>query len=104
MKSGITLEEIKRLFNYLEENKTNGNLQIIMTTESCHDLYKLFIDFNKYQKILKKRIDKARNRLLTDISQFKEISKFRNISIEEIIQRLEYVDFILKGENNERNK
>lgn len=59
MNSEITLEEIKRLFNYLEENKTNDNLQIIMTTEGCNDLYKLFIDFNKYQKILEERIDKA---------------------------------------------
>lgn len=98
MNSGRSLEEIKKLFNYLEENKTNNNLQIIMTTEGCHELYKLFIDINKYQKFLETRIDKARNRLLTDISMIKEISKFRHISNEEIIQRLENVDFILKGE------
>jgi hypothetical protein len=59
MNSGRSLEEIKRLFNYLEENKTNDNLQIIMTTEACHELYKLFIDFNKYQELLKSRINKA---------------------------------------------
>ena len=59
MNSGRTLEEIKRLFNYLEENKTNDDLQIIMTTEGCHDLYELFIDCSKYQKILEERIDKA---------------------------------------------
>ena len=52
MNSGTTFEEIKRLFDYLEENKTNNDLQIILTTEGCHDLYKLFIDCNQYQKIL----------------------------------------------------
>ena len=59
MNSGTTFEEIKRLFDYLEENKTNNDLQIILTTEGCHDLYKLFIDCNQYQKILEERINKA---------------------------------------------
>lgn len=59
MNSGIKLEEIKRLFNYLEENKTNNDLQIIMTTEGCHDLYELFINCSKYQKILEEIINKA---------------------------------------------
>lgn len=106
MNSGITLEEIKRLFNYLEENKTNNDLQIIMTTESCHDLYKLFINFNKYQKILEDRINKA----IEYINNFESIRAYFEYTDEDGYDEYDYDDTfrtellkILKGEENEEN-
>ena len=87
MNSGITGEEIKRLFNYLEESKTNNDLQIIMTTEGCHDLYKLFIDFNNYQKILEEKnktfedYNKDLNNQLDKLEEENRILKELNVCV-----------------------
>ena len=81
MNSGRTLEEIKRLFNYLEKNKAKNDLQIIMTTEGCHGLYKLFIDCNKYQKMLEERINKAIEYIEKEYDDYEEFiygKEFKN--------------------------
>ena len=104
MNSGTTFEEIKRLFDYLEENKTNNDLQIILTTEGCHDLYKLFIDCNQYQKILEERINEA----IEYIEKHKQIAMFADLRKEGTHQYTIECDAddllsILRGEDNENN-
>ena len=107
MNSGTTFEEIKRLFDYLEENKTNNDLQIILTTEGCHDLYKLFIDCNQYQKILEERIYKAIEYIYlysTQRKYFKNIIDRLNNQEIQFKGKIEDLLKILKGEENENNE
>jgi hypothetical protein len=101
MNSGITSEKIKRLFNYLEENKTNDDLQIIMTTECCHGLYELFIDCSKYQKILEERIDKAIEYIVTNREPVDERDGKILFWLSDEFDEEDLLK-ILKGEENER--
>jgi len=56
---GVSLEEIKRLFEYLEQSKTNNKMQVIITNDMCKSLYDIYMTMYEYQKMVKNRIDKA---------------------------------------------
>lgn len=59
MSKGITKEEINRLFEYLEQSKTNNQMTVLIDNGMCKTLYDLFINCYEYQKILEQRIDKS---------------------------------------------
>lgn len=86
-------EEVKEILKYLQDDK-NYNCD-------CNDgSYYLEIPYMEAHIIadniinLQSKINKARNRLLTDISLIKSIP---DMSHQEILQRLENIDYILRN-------
>lgn len=90
MNSGISYQEVQKLFTFLEQSKTNDSMTILIDNSMCKELYniiKLSID---YQKMLESRIDKS----------LKYIEK--HIKDKELPRNYEYkIRNILNGEEND---
>ena len=92
--SGVTLEEIRRLFKVLEESKSNNGVQILIDNEMC----KQFQDIIETICSSKDKKDKEIERLNNIIKSIKEeIESYIDITIDHLETNNEEINFELRN-------
>ena len=70
MNSGITLQEINRLFDFLKQSKTNDKMTILITNDMCKSLHDLMENCAKYQDKLQSNWNSLKEWLKTDEQKY----------------------------------
>ena len=63
MSSGITLQELNRLFEFLKQSKTNDEMTVLITNDMCKSLYNLMENCVEYQDKLQSNWNSLREDL-----------------------------------------
>lgn len=79
MSSGVLLQEIHTLFKFLEQSKTNNDMQIIINNDMCKALYDLVINCKKENDRLNNIISELEKYLRNEYSKFNGAIRIANI-------------------------